>query len=92
VQRRRAEDPEPDAAHVDLVEWLEADGRALVDVFDRLYVPRNDPRWLRRNALVALGNVGGREHEPLLERWAADDDEMLREHAGWALARVRERE
>ena len=92
VQRRRAEDPEPDAAHVDLVVWLEADGRALVDAFDRLYVPRNDPRWLRRNALVALGNVGGREHEPVLERWAADDDEMLREHAGWALARVRERE
>ena len=30
----------------------------------RLYVPRNEPRWLRRNALVALGNVGGPEHEP----------------------------
>ena len=27
--------------------------------YDRLYVPRNDPRYLRRNALVALGNVGG---------------------------------
>ena len=33
---------------------------ALVDEYDRLYVPRNDPRWLRRNALVALGNTGGR--------------------------------
>ena len=28
---------------------------------DRLYVPRNDARWLRRNALVALGNVGDDE-------------------------------
>ena len=41
--------------------WLEADGRELVDELDRLYVPRNDPRWLRRNALVALGNVGDDE-------------------------------
>ena len=33
--------------------------RAASSRFDRLYVPRNEPRWLRRNALVALGNVGG---------------------------------
>jgi epoxyqueuosine reductase len=92
VQRRRADDEEPEGSHVDLVGWLEADGRALVDAFDRLYVPRNDPRWLRRNALVALGNVGGAEHEPMLEHWAADDDAMLREHAAWALARLRGRE
>ena len=40
------------------------------------------PRYLRRNALVALGNVGGAEHEPRsLERYAADDDALVREHA-----------
>ena len=49
--------------------------------YDRLYVPRNEPRWLRRNALVALGNVGGSEHEPLLARFAADGDDIEREHA-----------
>ena len=41
------------------LDWLEADGEELVARYDRLYVPRNDPRWLRRNALVAAGNVGG---------------------------------
>ena len=59
-------------AHVDLVAWLEADARELRRELDRLYVPRNDARWLRRNALVALGNVG--EDEPrtrgALERYA----------------------
>ena len=40
------------------VRWLEDDGDALVADYDRLFVPRNDPRWLRRNALVALGNAG----------------------------------
>ena len=40
---------------------------------------------------IALGNTGGREHVPLLERYAEDDDPMLAEHASWALARVEER-
>jgi epoxyqueuosine reductase len=84
VEKRRAHLPEQDA-HVDLVAWLEGDGRALVDEYDRLYVPRNDPKWLRRNALVALGNVGGPEHIAVLERHAGE------EHADWALARIRER-
>ena len=58
---------------VSLVDWLERDGTELVDELDRLYVPRNDPRWLRRNALVALGNVGRPEDAPLAERvrWTA---------------------
>jgi epoxyqueuosine reductase len=90
VERRRRELPEQHA-HVDLVAWLEQDGAALVADFDRLYVPRNDPRWLRRNALVALGNTGGAEHVALLERHAQDDDPVVAEHAAWALARVRER-
>jgi epoxyqueuosine reductase len=91
VEKRRAGRGATSEGHVDLVAWLEADGRALVDEYDRLYVPRNDPRWLRRNALVALGNTGGPEHVPLLERYAADEDPLLAEHASWALARVQER-
>jgi epoxyqueuosine reductase len=88
VQKRRAGDDEDAAGHVDLVRWLEDDGRALVDEFDRLYVPRNDPRWLRRNALVALGNVGGSEQRAIAERYAEGDDELLAEHARWALGRL----
>jgi epoxyqueuosine reductase len=90
VQKRR-DVPESGAGHVDLVEWLEEDGRALVDAYERLYVPHNEPRWLRRNAIVALGNVGGAEHEPLLDRLAEDGDDVEREHARWALDRVRAR-
>jgi epoxyqueuosine reductase QueG len=51
-------------------------------------VPRNDPRYLRRNALVALANTGG---DPELARtYAENEDELLREHAKWALARLEE--
>jgi epoxyqueuosine reductase len=93
VERRRA-GLEPDAAaHVDLVAWLEADGRQLVDELDRLYVPRNDPRFLRRNALVALGNVGRDEPRTraAARRYAEGDDELLAEHARWALTRLEAR-
>jgi epoxyqueuosine reductase len=93
VEKRRAGEQPPAGAEptISLVEWLEADGAALVERYDRLYVPRNDPRYLRRNALVAAGNVGGAEHRPLLERYAAAEDELLREQAEWSLARLAER-
>jgi len=90
IEKRRAGVPAGDG-HVDLVAWLEADGRAVVDSYDRLYVPRNDPRWLRRNAAVALGNVGAAEHVPALERVAAGDDDLVAEHARWALERIASR-
>jgi epoxyqueuosine reductase len=90
IRKRRRDLPEGQG-HVDLVAWLEADA-AVVGDYDRLYVPRNDPRWLRRNAAVALGNVGGGEHVAALERAAAGDDELVAEHARWALGRIAERE
>jgi epoxyqueuosine reductase len=93
VERRRAGDAPRSGAEptVDLVAWLEADGEELVRRYDRLYVPRNEPRWLQRNAVVALGNAGGPEHRPALERLARGEDELLAEHAAWALARLEER-
>jgi len=93
VEKRRAGDEPPAGAEptVDLVEWLAADGDELVRRYDRLYVPRNDPRYLRRNALVALGNTGGPEHRDAVAGYVDDPDPMLREHAAWALARIQER-
>ena len=90
VEKRRARPPTSDGRRTSTSSrWLEQDGGALVDEYDRLYVPRNDPRWLRRNALVALGNTGGRRaSSSVLERHAAGDDELLAEHAAWALGRV----
>ena len=76
---------------VSLLEWLATGGEELVERYDRLYVPRNEPRWLRRNALVAAGNVGGPAERDAVARHAESDDELLREHGAWALARIEER-
>jgi epoxyqueuosine reductase len=90
VERRRAGE-EHGEAFVSLVDWLEADVADLRVRYDRLYVPRNDPRFLRRNALVAAGNVGGAPERAAVASYVDSDDELLREHALWALERIEER-
>lgn len=95
--RRRDRDAEAidatvgEAAWIDLVALLTADDRELLARHGRWYVPRRDPRYLRRNALVALGNVGdGRDPSvvAVLARYRDGDDDMLRRHAAWAAVRL----
>ena len=91
IEKRRAGVAPPAGAepHVSLVDWLEASDEELAERYDRLFVPRNDPRYLRRNALVALGNSNG---DPSIARqYAESDDALLRAHAEWALHRLEER-
>jgi epoxyqueuosine reductase len=90
VEKRRADEPLPADAepHVSLVDWLESEEDELAERYDRLYVPRNDGRYLRRNALVAAGNTRDPSLAPAVARWAGDDDPLIREHAEWALARL----
>jgi len=58
IEKRRAGQSPPAGAepHVDLVAWLEADLDELRGRYARLYVPRNDGRFLQRNARIALEN------------------------------------
>jgi epoxyqueuosine reductase len=93
IEKRRAEAELPDGAeaHVRLADWLHEDGDALRERYERLYVPRNDPRYLRRNALVALGNTGAPDAAALADPFLAESDELLREQAQWAVARIEER-
>ena len=93
VEKRRADETPPADAepHVSFVEWLEAEADELRVRYDRLYVPRNESRFLRRNALVAAGNTGGASELEAASRYLDSDDELLREHAEWAVARIQER-
>ena len=58
IEKRRAGRPLGEGAEpvVSLVDWLEADPDELSRRYDRLYVPRNDGRYLQRNAQVVLEN------------------------------------
>jgi epoxyqueuosine reductase len=91
TEKRRSSAALPEDAEpiVSLLEWLEAEDDDLRRRYDRLYFPRNDPRYLRRNALIAAGNSGEAALVPAIERWSESDDELLSEHADWALERLR---
>ena len=95
--RRADRDPpagDAGEAWVRLVDLLEADDAALLERHGRWYIPDRDPRYLRRNALVALGNTAARDDEGalrILERYRHGDDVLLAEHATWAADRIRER-
>ena len=88
VEKRRRGSAAVAHASVSLADWLERDGADLVAEFDRLYVPRNDARWLRRNALVAAGNVGSKELAPTVARYVDDPDPILSDAARWAFERM----
>ncbi len=84
VEKRRAGAAAPDGAEpvVSLVDWLERDGAGAHRRARPALRPENDPRWLRRNALVALGNVGGSEDARAgASRFVDDDDPVLRRAA-----------
>jgi epoxyqueuosine reductase len=102
LARRQSDDSEPPAEPsasaqpvVDLLGMLAAPDAELLDRYGRWYVPRRQPRYLRRNALITLANVAdaaAAAHEPgvedALERALADPDPIVRGHAVWAARRL----
>jgi epoxyqueuosine reductase len=47
-----------------------------------------DKRYLKRNAAVALGNLGEGEAIPALAQAMRDTDELIRGHSAWALGKI----
>lgn len=60
----------------------------LKDLSRHWYVPKRNPRFVRRNALIALGNVGTSCDIGLLAGYLGHPDAMLSEHAAWALESI----
>ena len=90
-------------AFVDVIELLNSSNESLLDKFGSWYLAERDPRWLRRNGLIILGNIAPVDHsvannsvmspvEQLLRRYLGDIDSMLRLHALWAAVRLGRRD
>jgi epoxyqueuosine reductase len=82
---------DPDRAWVPVLEVLEATDAELLERHGRWYVAERNPRHLRRNALVVLGNIGDgadpRVRRALI-RCLADPDPLVRSHAVWSARRL----
>jgi epoxyqueuosine reductase len=76
---------------VPLLALLDEDDEAVLALAGRWYIPRREVRYVRRNALVVLGNVadaGDPAVVAALERHLRHEDPLLRAHAVWAARRL----
>ncbi len=74
-----------------ILDMLAASDEELMKRYGRWYIPRRQPRYLRRNALVVLGNVGD-PADPMVraavDRALSDPDPLVRAHAVWCARRL----
>jgi len=75
----------------DLVEFLSLDQAGFRARFAGTPILRAKRRGFLRNVCVALGNVGGAEALPALQRTASDGEPLIAEHALWAIGRIKAR-
>lgn len=88
-------DRQPPQVWVDIVEMLRVSDETLLNTYGRWYLTDRNPRWLRRNALLVLGNtVRSTDTDAIGEliRYRDGDDALLAEHARWALNQIADRE
>ena len=90
VSERVDNEVTPDA-HIDPVEVLEMSDAQILERCGRWYIHDREPRWVRRNALIVLGNIGDASN-PRVRRVVGaaleSSDAMVRAHAVWAAARL----
>jgi epoxyqueuosine reductase len=81
--------PRPPQVHPHLEELACLTPAAFKQRFRGTALERTKRRGLLRNVCVAMGNSGKADCIPLLEVLLDDEEELVRQHAAWALARLR---
>ncbi|MDE0268881.1 MAG: hypothetical protein OXI96_07595 [Acidimicrobiaceae bacterium] len=78
-------------SRVSVLGLLEASDAELMADYGRWYIPKRQARYLRRNALVVLGNVGDPSQPRVraaVERALSDTDPLIVAHAIWCARRL----
>ncbi|HEY3342546.1 MAG TPA: QueG-associated DUF1730 domain-containing protein [Anaerolineae bacterium] len=81
-----------DRAAPPLVELLKLDRAAFNARFQGTPIMRAKRRGVLRNACIAAGNWGNPQTLPLLENLLHDEEQLLHEHAAWAIAHIAEKQ
>jgi epoxyqueuosine reductase len=76
---------------LDPVELLGLDADGFRTRFKKTSLFRNRRAGLLRNAAIVLGNKGDERALPALERALGDAEPVIRQAAGWAIERIRQR-
>ena len=84
----------PKDSKVDIVALLDSSDEELMKQFGHWYIPRRRPEYLRRNALIVLGNsqiYDDLEVDRVLENCLMASEPLVRSHAVWAVLRLGKR-
>lgn len=81
--------PQPGQVYPSLAELARLTPQTFKARFRNTPLERTKRRGVLRNACVAMGNSGNAGFIPLLEALVDDEEELIREHAAWALERLR---
>ena len=76
---------------INVLGLLEMDDETLLAQVDQWYIAERNPDWVRRNALLVLGNIGEKTDASVVDiiaRYLEHPDPMLRAHAVWSAARL----
>ena len=71
-----------------LIELLKLDAAGFKKHFSGTPMIRTKRRGILRNVCVALGNIGDRDALGPLERSLQDEEQLIREHADWAIGQI----
>jgi epoxyqueuosine reductase len=82
--------PLPQQVQPELADLAQLTPAAFKQRFRGTALERTKRRGLLRNVCVAMGNSGQTDFIPLLETLLDDEETLVREHAAWALARLRD--
>ena len=90
-ERIEGEKTREERSTVSIFEILEQGDQALLLQYGQWYIPKRDPRYLRRNALLVLGNIGVAQDKrvrKIVMQYLSSPDSMLRSYAVWAAKRL----
>ena len=91
TERATVGEIEGGSPHPDVLALLAMSDEELMESFGHWYIPRRRPEYLRRNALVVLGNIGDPSDpatESILIECLNHETAVVRAHAVWAVRRL----
>ena len=92
ASRDAALQPRPEIVGKPLRDFLALDEAQFKTIFRGSPILRAKRRGFLRNVCVALGNVGTKDDLPALSTALEDQEPLVREHAAWAVGKIRQRQ
>ncbi|EOC99898.1 tRNA epoxyqueuosine(34) reductase QueG [Caldisalinibacter kiritimatiensis] len=80
--------PHKTSGYLDLLELLKISNKEFKKKYGHISGSWRGKNILKRNAIIALGNIGDKKYLDLIEKQLNDPSPMIREYAAWAILKI----